>query len=57
MTRLRKEFETEVLRLSNFALQHPREVEEAIVEWQRRWVEQLKTRESWVCSLPNNRAY
>ena len=57
MTRLRKEFETEVLRLTNLALQHPQEVEGAIVEWQRRWVEQLKAREAWVCSLPNNRAH
>jgi uncharacterized protein YeaO (DUF488 family) len=57
MTRLRKDFETEWLRLTDIALQHPQEVEKEIVEFQRRWVEQLKTREAWACNLPNDRAH
>jgi hypothetical protein len=56
-TRLRKECESEIQRMTDLALQHPLEVEKAVLEFQRLWVEDLKAREPWVCGLPDTRPY
>ena len=56
-TRLRKELEAEIQQMTDLALQHPHEAEQAVLEFQQLWVEGLKAREPWVCNLPDTRPY